>query len=95
MPTLPEVPTIAEMGFPDYSYYVYTGLLAPAGTPAEVVDRLSAALHSALEDEEIIVRFKEGGGETMVMTPAEFRTLLLEDAIRMESFARELGIPKK
>ena len=95
MPTLPEVPTIAEMGYPDYSYYVYTGLLAPAGTPAEVVDRLSAALHSALADEEIIVRFKEGGGETMVMTPAEFRTLLLEDSVRMESFARELDIPKK
>lgn len=95
MPTLPDVPTIAEQGYPGYSYYVYTGLLAPAGTPPNVVERLSQALRNALADEEIRERFKEGGGETLVMSPAEFGTHLLEDVVRMDSFTRELGIPKK
>jgi tripartite-type tricarboxylate transporter receptor subunit TctC len=95
MPTLPDVPTIAEQGYPGYSYYVYTGLLAPAGTPPNVVERLSQALRNALADEEIRERFKEGGGETLVMSPAEFGKHLLEDVVRMDSFTRELGIPKK
>lgn len=92
---LPEVPTIAEAGLPDYSYYVYTGLVAPEGTPKEVVDRLSAALQSALSDEEIKKRFKEGGGETMKMTPDEFDRYLKEDLVRMSTLVQDLGIPKK
>ncbi|MBD9638810.1 tripartite tricarboxylate transporter substrate binding protein [Ensifer sp. ENS07] len=93
--SLPDVPTIAEAGLEDYSYYVYTGLVAPEGTPKEVIDRLSSALQSALSDEAVKARFKEGGGETMSMTPADFDQYLKDDLVRMNTLVEDLGIPKK
>ena len=95
MPSLPDIPTIAESGYPGFEYYTYAGLLAPAGTPPEVVGRLSEALKLTLAEEDVIARFHEGGGEPLVMEPAEYRTYLLDDAVRMDVLARELGIPKK
>lgn len=94
-PALPDVPTVAEQGYPDYSYYGYTGLLAPAGTPPEVVQRLSDALQVALADEDIVKRFEDGGGEALPSTPEEYGNRLIEDLGNMETLARALDIPKK
>jgi tripartite-type tricarboxylate transporter receptor subunit TctC len=95
LPSLPDVPTIAEQGVPDYSYYVYIGLLAPAGTPKDVVERLSAALQSTLASAEVVQRFREGGGEPMVMSSEKFNAFLKEDLLQTEAFVKELGIEKK
>lgn len=94
-PALPDVPTVAEEGYPNYSYYGYTGLLAPAGTPPEVIERLSEALRIALADEEIVKRFQDGGGEPLISTANEYRERLLKDLVNMDSLARQLDIPKK
>jgi tripartite-type tricarboxylate transporter receptor subunit TctC len=95
LPGLPDVPTIAEQGIPNYSYYVYIGLLAPSGTPKDVIDRLSGALQSTLSDNEVQQRFREGGGEAMIMPPEKFNEFLKQDLVQTSRFVQELGIEKK
>jgi tripartite-type tricarboxylate transporter receptor subunit TctC len=91
---LPEVPTFAEQGFPGLSYYYWLGLFAPAGTPPEVVQRLSAALRDALADPALSHRLQSEGTEPMVMSPAEFNAYLRTESARIGKFATELGWTK-
>ena len=93
--SMPDVPTIAEQGVPGYNFYIYSGILAPSGTPPEVVSRLSDALETALKDPDLQQRFKEGGGEALIMEPAEFDAYLKKDLASMDTAIRELGIEKK
>lgn len=95
LPALADVPTFSERSVPGFSYYLYISLLAPAGTPQPVIERLSRALKAALEDPTVQARFAEGGGEAMIMPPAEFNVYLKEDLVRMEKLVSELGIPKQ
>ena len=69
---LPDVPTFAEAGVPDFEAYAWQGLAAPAKTPKAVVDQLSAALQTALADEAVKQRLKEMGVEPFPRTPDEF-----------------------
>ena len=57
-PAFSDIPTIAEQGVPGYSYTVYLGLLAPSGTPPEIVERLSQALKFALSSDAVRQRFR-------------------------------------
>ena len=95
LPGLPDVPTIAEQAVPNYSYYVWIGLFAPSGTPTEVTARVASALQATLASEDIKQRFREGGGEAMVMSPEQFNEFVKQDIVRTDKFARELGIEKK
>jgi tripartite-type tricarboxylate transporter receptor subunit TctC len=61
LPNLPDVPTAAESGLPDLEVTVWHGLYAPKGTPKEIVDRVSAALKKALQDENVVKRLAELG----------------------------------
>ena len=63
VPSLPEVPTAAEAGLPDFTVGVWHGLYAPKGTPKPIVDRLSAALKIALKDPTLKKRFADLGTE--------------------------------
>ena len=67
---LPEVPTIAESGFPGYDLSSWFGILAPAGTPAAVIDRLNAEINGALKDPGVRERLRDF--EIFGSTPAEF-----------------------
>lgn len=58
---LPDLPTTAEAGLPDFEVSVWHGLYAPEGTPPEIVDKLSAALQKALADETVVTRFGDLG----------------------------------
>lgn len=93
--TLPDVPTIAEQGFPNFSAYVWFGLLAPAGTPKDVVQKLSDALRSVLTSEDVKERLRAEGAEPMVMPPAEFNQFLKNEAGAMAKLISSLGIPKQ
>jgi tripartite-type tricarboxylate transporter receptor subunit TctC len=66
VPTLPDVPTSAEAGLPAFDVTTWYGLYAPHGTPKPVVDKLVAALQSALRDPALVTRFAE-----LSMTPVE------------------------
>lgn len=94
-PAFPDIPTLAEQGLPGYSFYVYLGLLAPAATPKEVVDRLAQALRTALASEAVAARFRNDGAEAGAMSPAEFTTFLRQDAARTLKVASELGYAKE
>ncbi len=69
---LPDVPTYIEMGFPAMGTGGWFGVVAPAGTPKEVVDRVNAAIHEAAKDPVFQERARKLGGTIMVNSPEEF-----------------------
>ena len=69
---LPEVPTVDEAGVPGYESANWIGLVAPAGTPAPIIEKLHKEIEAALESPEVRQRLAAQGAETVRMTPAEF-----------------------
>ena len=69
---LPNVPTLAESGLPGFDYNLWVGLFAPAGTPADVVDKIARDVGRAIATPEVKERLTALGAEAMPMTPAEF-----------------------
>jgi tripartite-type tricarboxylate transporter receptor subunit TctC len=79
---LPNVPTIAELGFPDFEAVSWFGLLAPAGTPDSIVEQLNVALNDALADPAVIERFKADGAAIHRGSRQEFAELIKNDIAR-------------
>ena len=75
---LPDVPTIGET-VPGYEAVIWYGIVAPKGTPPEVVDALNTAVNAVLADSKLKARLAELGGEPMPMTPAQFGKLLADE----------------
>jgi tripartite-type tricarboxylate transporter receptor subunit TctC len=95
LPELPDVPPISEQGFPDFSHYIWIGLVAPAGTPPHVVQRLSEALRSALTGKEFVERVRSDGSEVMLQSPEEFDRFLKRDILEMGKLVTTLGLQKQ
>lgn len=95
MPTAPELPTLAEQGYPGFSFYGWLGLLAPAGTPKEVVDKLAEAVTYAITSQEVLERFRGDGNEAYGMAPAAFNEYLKTEAGDMGRLVQELKLPKQ
>ncbi|MFJ1259418.1 Bug family tripartite tricarboxylate transporter substrate binding protein [Cupriavidus sp. CuC1] len=93
--SLPDVPTFAEQGVHNASYYSWIGLLAPAATPKDVLQRLSEALRSAVSSEELNEKFRSDGSEPMVMSPEEFNKYLKGQLGQMSKLAADLKLPKR
>jgi tripartite-type tricarboxylate transporter receptor subunit TctC len=72
-PGLPDVPTVAESGFPGFESDAWFAVFAPAGTPAEIVARLNADIRAVLAQPEVVARLKEQGFEVATSTPDELR----------------------
>ena len=79
---LPEVPTFAEAGISGYESIGWFGVVAPAGTPVAVVNRLNAELQSALNDPETRRRIIASGAEPLPGTPAEFRSMIEAEILK-------------
>jgi tripartite-type tricarboxylate transporter receptor subunit TctC len=75
---LPDVPTIGET-VPGYEAIVWYGIVAPKGTPPEIVDTLNSAVNAVLADPKLKARLAELGGEAMPMTPAQFGKLMADE----------------
>ncbi len=73
---LPELPTVAESGFPGFQSYDWNGMFAPAGTPPAIIDRLQREMKAVLADPEVQARLKDLGLEAVGSTPAEFKAFL-------------------
>ena len=71
-PVLPDVPTIAEAGVPGYEANNWWGMLAPAGTPPAIVEKLNKAVAAALDSPDLLKQFESEGASVEKMTPAEF-----------------------
>ena len=69
---LPDVPTIAESGLQGFDYNLWVGMFAPAGTPADVVDKINRDVNRILREPDVRERLTALGAEAMQMTPAEF-----------------------
>jgi len=76
---LPDVPTIAEAGVPGYEATIWLGLMAPAGTPKPIVDKLNTEINKVLSRPEVKKEWAEQGASPMIMTPAEFEAYLRKD----------------
>lgn len=92
IPSLPDVPTLEEAGLPGLTAYTFTGLLAPKGTPKDVVDRVSAALGEILSKPEIVDRFEKLGAEARSATPADFAAYLKREDERWVPIIKQAGI---
>src|SRR5437899_3203351 len=86
-PILPDVPTVAEAGVPGFEAVSWIGLLAPTGTPREVVERLWDAVAAAMKDGAVKKTLLDGGSEIVVSTPQEFRAVIESDYARYAKLA--------
>ncbi|TFZ07470.1 tripartite tricarboxylate transporter substrate binding protein [Ramlibacter henchirensis] len=91
-PQSPEVPTIAESGLPGYEVNGWSGLLAPAGTPPAIVDRVAAAVRKGYEDPAVRKRWADIGAEPGGNSPAEFRAMIDADMQKWSEFVKRTGI---
>ena len=91
-PILPDVPTLAEAGVKDFQFSQWLALLAPAGTPNEIVVRLNAALNDALRTPQVKEKFDAGAIEPWISTPEETRKFLLAEAARFATLIKSRGI---
>ncbi len=91
-PLLPDVPTAHESGLPGFETELYYGLLAPAGTPREIVDRLSGELRKALATDDVKQRISQDAAVPMSSTPQEHAALLDRDEKKWSALIRQLGL---
>jgi tripartite-type tricarboxylate transporter receptor subunit TctC len=89
---LPDVPTLAEQGFPDTHAENWYGLLAPSRTPPAVVAKLNGAVRQALEDPEVRRKLVQSGAVPAATSPEEFAKLLQSELERWGRIIREKGI---
>jgi tripartite-type tricarboxylate transporter receptor subunit TctC len=91
-PLLPDVPTMAEAGLPGYAAESWLGILAPARTPAAVIERLATELRSQLMDARFGDRLAEHGFEAVVLTGVEAKGLVMHETARWADVIRRAGI---
>ena len=89
---MPDTPTIAEMGLPGYEGILWIGIMAPAGTPRAVIDRLAAASAQAARAPNIIERLQRDGVEPIGSTPAEFGALIARELPQWRDLAKAANI---
>jgi tripartite-type tricarboxylate transporter receptor subunit TctC len=76
---MPDVPTLAEAGMPGYDAGIWIGLLAPAGTPPAIIEKLSGAANEALNKEEVRTALKRQGTDPVGGTAKEFADFIRAD----------------
>ena len=79
---LPDVPTANEAGVAGYEATIWLGLMAPAGTPRAIIDKLNAAVNAAIKRPDIVKLWNEQGAVPMAMTPEEFDKFLRGDIVK-------------
>ena len=89
---MPDIPTIAESGLPGFEAVLHYGLMAPAGTPAEIVGRLNRELRTALNDPEVKARILADGGDPLPSTPREYTADIEKEEPKWSALIRRLGL---
>ena len=92
LPSQPQLPTIAEAGFPAFDAYPWFGILAPAGTPREIVQMLSNELAAAVQSAEIGDKLRGMNFEPTVATPESFADIMRTDLVRWGRVVREAKV---
>ncbi len=89
--SLPDVPTVAEFGLPGYEAVLHYGIVAPAGTPRLIIDRLNAALREAVAADDVAKRIATEGAEPFVTTPEEYAADIDREETKWSAVVRKAG----
>jgi len=92
MNSLPNVPTVAEAGLPGFSYTLWGGLFAPAGTPAEVIERLNRDVNALLASPDIRTRLEGDNMAVPKNTPNEFADYVRSEAVKFEKLVKDADL---
>jgi tripartite-type tricarboxylate transporter receptor subunit TctC len=90
-PELPDVPTVAEQGFPGFEANTWFAFLAPAGTPADVVAKLNAAFNKALGEDDVKAKFAAAGLGIAPMAPAPLAAFVAAEAEKWAKVVKDAG----
>ncbi len=91
-PQLPDVPTIAESGFPGFNVLTWNGLMAPAGTPKEIVGKIVAEIARAVKDPPFIARLEQYGADPLGNSPEQFAALIAVDTALWADVIKSTGL---
>ncbi len=94
-PGLPDVPTVSEQGVPGYDVRSWAGLMAPAGTPRAVIDRLNSEVQKALPVPTVKARLEDMGGEVRGSTSDEMKTMVASETQKWIQVVNDAKIPKQ
>lgn len=78
-PLAPQIPTVAESGYPNYKVLTWNGLMAPAGTPPEIIEKLAREIAIAVKDPKFKVKLVQYGVDPLGSTPSEFKAMVARD----------------
>jgi len=92
MTSLPQVPTIAESGLPGFSYTLWGGLFAPAGTPQNIIDTLNKDVNSILAMPDLKNRLEADNMAVPKNTPAEFNSYVRSEAAKFEKLIKDANL---
>lgn len=92
IPAIPDVPTLAEAGLPGYEATNWWGVVAPAGTPRAIVDRLHRDLTAVIASAETRKRFEAEGADALPMTSAEFGRFITTETAKWARVVKDAGI---
>ena len=92
MTSLPDVPTIAESGLPGFSYTLWGGLFAPAGTPATVIDSLNREVNTLLAQPDIRTRLEADNVAVPKNTPTEFADYVKSESVKFEKLIKDANV---
>jgi tripartite-type tricarboxylate transporter receptor subunit TctC len=92
VPQLPDVPTMQEAGVPGYAASVWLALLAPAGTPPEIVNKLNSEIAKVMKDPELRKLFDSAGVEPDPSTPQAMSAYMAQEMARWGKVVKEAGI---
>lgn len=92
VPSLPDVPTFAELGYKNFDAQTFTGLFAPAGTPAPIVEKLHDTMELILKDPLVKEKFDKLGAEAVTMSPADFSAYLAREDAKWIPVVRKANI---
>jgi tripartite-type tricarboxylate transporter receptor subunit TctC len=87
----PDLPTVAEAGLPGYEAVLHYGIVAPAGTPAPIIEKLSKALRAALANADVTARIAADGAEPLPSTPAEYAADIDREESKWSDIVRKSG----
>jgi tripartite-type tricarboxylate transporter receptor subunit TctC len=90
---LPDVPNVTEAGVPGYEATIWLGLMAPAGTPRPIIDKLNAAVNAMVKRPDIVKLWNEQGAVPMTMTPEEFDKFLRGDIVKWAEVVKKFDKP--
>lgn len=89
---LPNVPSISELGYPNFEYFAWHGISTTAGTPKPIIERLNAEIRAVFQEPAFRIQWQEIGSEIVVGTPEQFGEFTRGQAQKMETLIKDLNV---